>query len=180
MYVGHAAIALGLKSRVPEIPIVPLTLACYGPDWIELALMIPRPREGMAIYSHSLPALFIGAATAWALFSLIARQPGGRTLFIGWLLHWPADFITGIKPITGLRSLVGLDLYRLPVADFALEAGFVLIAGVLYARRFARNRMQQRVVMALGAALMIVQLAIMIRLARMDGRVWQPSLAIHS
>ncbi len=180
MYVGHAAIALALKSRVPEVPIVPLTLACYGPDWIELALMIPRPREGMAIYSHSLPALFIGAAIAAALFSHVARQPGGYALFIGWLLHWPADFITGIKPITGLQTLVGLDLYHLPVADFAVEAGLVLIAGVLYARRFARNRMQQRVVLALGAALMIVQLAIVIRLARMDGRLWQPSLTIHN
>ena len=179
MYVGHAAIALVLKSRVPDVPIVPLTLACYGPDFIELALMIPRTREGMAVYSHSLPAIFIGACIAAALFSLIARQPGGGVLFVGWFLHWPADFLTGTKPLTSLNNLVGLDLYHLPAVDFALEAALVLFGCVLYARRFAKNRAQRRVVAGLCVLLMSVQFGVLTRIVNMDGRDWKPLLAIR-
>jgi hypothetical protein len=179
VYVGHAAIALVLKSRAPDVPLVPLTLACYGPDWIELALMIPRTREGMAIYSHSLPALFIGASVAAALFSLIARQPGGAVLFAGWLLHWPADFLTGTKPLIGLDPLVGLDLYHLTAVDFAVESALIILGCTLYARRFAPKRSQRGVVIGLCGILMVVQFALVTSIASMDGRVWRPSLAIR-
>jgi hypothetical protein len=47
VYVGHAAVALALKAREPRLPLIPLTLACFGPDWVEVALMFPAPREGM-------------------------------------------------------------------------------------------------------------------------------------
>ena len=160
MYVGHAAIALAIKSRVPDAPIIPLTIACYGPDWLELALMIPRPREGMAIYTHSLPSLFIGAALAAAMYSVISRQPGVMALFFGWLLHWPADFLTGTKPLTSLHTLVGLDLYHLPAVDFVVEAALVVAGCVLYARRFAQSPRQRQVVITLAALLITLQLGL--------------------
>jgi hypothetical protein len=70
VYTGHAAIALALKSRDPRVPIVPLAIACYGPDWLEVALMIPHPREGMAVYTHSIPAVLLGATLAGTLYTL--------------------------------------------------------------------------------------------------------------
>ena len=40
MYAGHAAVALALKTREPRLPMLPLALACYGPDWLEIVLGI--------------------------------------------------------------------------------------------------------------------------------------------
>ncbi len=177
MYVGHAGIALILKSRAPDVPIVPLTLACYGPDWIDAALMIPAPREGMAPYSHSLPALVIGAAVAGGLYAFIARRPGAMVLVLGWLLHWPADFLTGIKPIVGLSPLVGLDLYHLPLADVVLESALIIVACAVYGKAFARERRQRRLVIALALTLLVLQGTFDVVLSRIDPLPWNPSLA---
>jgi hypothetical protein len=177
VYVGHAGIALILKSRAPEVPIVPLALACYGPDWIDAALMIPGPREGMAPYSHSLPALVIGAAVAGGLYAFIARKPGAMVLVLGWLLHWPMDFLTGIKPVVGLRSLVGLDLYHLPLADVALESVVIVVACMIYARTFAKQRRQRGLVVALAITLLVIQVTFDVVLSRIDPQPWHPSLA---
>lgn len=157
---------------------VPLALACYGPDWIDAALMIPHPREGMAPYSHSLPALFIGAALAGGLYTLLARRPGAMVVVVGWLLHWPADFLTGIKPVIGRIAPVGLDLYHLPFADFALESCLILLACTLHAKHVAGNRAQRAVVVVLAVTMLLLQGMFDVVLHRLDGRAWHPSLAI--
>jgi DNA-directed RNA polymerase subunit RPC12/RpoP len=177
VYTGHAAIALALKARDPRVPIVPLALACYGPDWIELALMIPHPRAGMAVYTHSIPAVLLGAAAASALYALIARRPGALTILVGWLLHWPADLITGRKPLAGPQPLIGLDLYHLPVADATLETIIVIAACALYGRAVARTVAQRRVVASLGVALALLQATLDFVLTRIDGQPWHPLLA---
>ena len=192
MYVGHAAIALALKSRAPRVALVPLALACYGPDWIDVALMIPRPREGMASYSHSLPAVIIGALVASGLYALVVRRPGATMLLTGWLLHWPADVLTGRKPLIGLHQLVGLDLYHVAPFDFAIESALVVGGCMLYwrataqgrqhgeaqVRRFAQeDKPRRRVVVALGVALILLQLGFDMTIARIDGLPWRPSLA---
>jgi hypothetical protein len=177
VYVGHAAIALVLKSRAPSVPIVPLALACYGPDWIDVALMLPSPRAGMAPYSHSLPAIVAGAMVASGLYALFARRPGALMLMAGWLLHWPADVLTGRKPLIGLQPLVGLDLYHAAPLDFALEGVVVIVACVLYARVRAHDRQQRRIIVALAVALIVLQLAFNVTVSHLDGLPWQPSLA---
>lgn len=177
MYVGHAAIALVLRSRAPKVPIVPLALACYGPDWIDTLLMFPAPREGMAPYSHSLPSIVLGAMVAGGLYALLARRPGALMLMAGWLLHWPADVLTGRKPLIGLHPLVGLDLYHAAPFDFMLESVVVVVACVLYARATAHDRRQRMIVAALGVALIALQLAFDITVSHLDGLPWQPSLA---
>lgn len=177
MYLGHAGVALVLKSRAPRVPIVPLTLACYGPDWIDAALMIPTPREGMAPYSHSLPALAIGAVVAAGLYAAIARRPGAMVIFVAWLLHWPADLLTGLKPIVGLRPSIGLDLYHVAYADAALEVVVILVACVIYAQALAITRRQRAVVVGLAIALMALQCAFDVAFSRLDRQPWRPSLA---
>lgn len=177
MYIGHVAVALALKSYEPRIPMAPLALACYGPDWIEVALMIPHPREGMAPYTHSIPAVVIGAIVAALAYAVTARRPGALVILAGWLLHWPADFLTATKPIVGLQPLVGLDLYRLPLADFALETTAVLIGCALYARTFARSSRQRALVIALGTVLAVLQLGVDVVISTVDAGPWLPSLA---
>ena len=177
MYAGHAAVALALRGREPRLPIVPLVLACYGPDWIEVALMVPRAREGMAIFTHSLPAVVIGAALVTALWSL-TKRPGARLLGLGWLLHWPADLITGMKPVRFPTPLVGLDLYKLPVLDFLLESVVVAIGCAIYARGFPPRAESRRVIVILGAALVVLQGAVDVALSVMRNTDWEPSLAL--
>lgn len=159
MYVGHAAVALALKSRDPRVAIVPLTLACFGPDWLELVLMLPAKREGMAVYTHSIPAVLIGGAIAAALYAAF-RRPGWPMILVGWLLHWPADLITGHKPLLFGTPLVGLDLYNVPLADFVLESVAIVIGCAYYARRFAPRGELRRIVYLLGATLILLQGAV--------------------
>ena len=176
MYTGHAAIALALSRRERRLPIVPLTLASFGPDWLELLLMVPAKREGMAIFTHSVPAVLIGATVAAALWTAL-RRPGGRVIFLAWLLHWPADLLTGRKPLLFREPMVGLDLYNLPAVDFALESVLVVIGCATYARAFPPRAELRRVVVILGAALIALQAAADVALSVMRDSEWTPSLA---
>jgi DNA-directed RNA polymerase subunit RPC12/RpoP len=157
VYAGHAAVALALKTRDPRVPIVPLTLACYGPDWLETVLGFWRGRYEMALYTHYLPGLFAGGLAAAALYAVVFRRPGGWLILSGWLLHWPADFFTAHKGLLSPTDRVGLDLYNLPAADFILEAALVLACCALYARTFAHSPAQRRWAMAMAAALLALQ-----------------------
>jgi hypothetical protein len=177
VYAGHAAVALALRWREPRLPIVPLVLACYGPDWVEVALMLPNPQAGVETYTHSLPSMLLGAALVTVLWKL-ARRPGASVLGIAWLLHWPADLFTGRKPVILPAPLIGLDLYRLPLADFVLEAMVVAIGCAIYARGAPKRAESRRVIVILGAALIALQGAVDVALSVMRNSDWEPSLAL--
>lgn len=157
VYAGHAAIALALKAQEPRLPIVPLTIACYGPDWLQWLLALVFEQPGMSPHTHSISAIIVSAFAAAGLYALVVRRPGVRWIFIGWLSHWPADFITGRKPLTGLDDIVGLHLYARPWADFAVESAVVVVGCVIYGRAFGRGDNRYWVVVALGAALIAMQ-----------------------
>jgi hypothetical protein len=177
VYSGHAAVALALSRREPRVPIVPLVLAAYGPDWLDLLLTFPAKRQDMAVYTHSLSAVLVGAALAGGVYAA-TRRPGARMLFLAWLLHWPADLFTGRKPVLFAQPLIGLDLYNLPMADFALESLAVAVGCAIYARRFAPRAELRRVVVILCAALIVLQGAVDVALSVVRRSEWMPSLAI--
>jgi hypothetical protein len=177
VYAGHAAVALILKSREPRVPIVPLVLASYGPDWLELVLGLFHSRGAMRALTHAIPVVVVGALIAALLYSLVIRRPGAPYIFLAWLLHWPADFLTAQKPLLHRHDLVGLDLYNLPWADFVLESALVVVGCVLYARAFAPERAQRRWVAATGALLIALQGALDFGIAH-QGPVWNPSLRL--
>jgi hypothetical protein len=176
VYAGHAAIALALKTRDPRVPMVPLALACYGPDWLEIVLGFTRGRSAMALYTHYLPGLLAGALAAAALYVIVFRRSGGWVILSAWLLHWPADFFTAHKGLLSPSDRVGLDLYNLPAADFAVEALLVLLCCALYARTFAHSPAQRRWVVAMAAGLLALQAMLDYGLAQARP-VWNPSLA---
>jgi hypothetical protein len=178
VYVGHAAIALALKAREPRIPTVLLVLASFGPDWTEtiLGYSLGSGRDVMWAYSHCIPGVILGGALAAAAYALLLRRPGASYVLLAWLLHWPADFLTSRKPLFDLRHRVGLDLYHRPVIDFALEGGLVVVCCIVYARSFAAERRQRRWVVAMGAALVAMQVVLDYGL-RNEGEPWRPSLA---
>jgi len=176
VYAGHAAIALALTRREPRIPTIPLVLAAFGPDWLELLLMIPGRRAGTAVLTHSIPAVVIGAGLAAAAYAA-TRRPGAGTIFLAWVLHWAADLFTGRKPVLFAQPLIGLGLYRTPAADFALEAVVVAVGCALYARTFPRRGELRRVVVILGAALIALQGAVDVALSVVRNSEWTPSFA---
>jgi hypothetical protein len=176
VYIGHAAVALALKAREPRLPLIPLALACFGPDWVEVALMFPVKRAGMGIYTHSIPAVLVGAAAAGLAYAAF-RRPGAMLIAIGWLLHWPADLLTGRKPMYYGTPLVGLDLYSLPFVDFLLESLVVVVGCAMYARRFAPRGELRRVVVMLGTTLILLQGAVDVTLSVIRDSEWTPSLA---
>jgi hypothetical protein len=178
VYAGHAAIAIALRRREPRLPIVPLVLAAFGPDWLELFFGVPTKREGMAVFTHSLPAVLIAGGLAAGLWAAM-RRPGASTIFLAWLLHWPADLFTGRKPVLFRQPLIGLDLYKIPAADFALESVVIVIGCALYARAYPPRGELRRVIVILGAALIAIQGAVDVALSVMRNSEWTPSFAVN-
>lgn len=176
MYAGHAAVALALKAREPRVPIVPLVLASYGPDWLETVLGLFRGRSEMALYTHFIPGVIAGAAVAAGLYALVFRRPGAVMIFSAWLLHWPADFFTAHKGLLAPHDRIGLDLYNLPAADFALESLVILACCALYARAFVGTPQGRRWLAGMAIALMALQGLLDYGLASASP-TWSPSLA---
>ena len=177
MYAGHAAIALALRQREPRTAIVPLVLAAFGPDWLEVVLMLATGSSSAAVLTHSIPAVLLGGALAAGLYAA-SRRPGALSVLLAWLLHWPADLFTGRKPLLHASPLVGLDLYKIPAADFALESVVVIVGCVIYARTFPGRGELRRVVVILGAALIAIQAAVDVALGMMRNSPWAPSLSV--
>jgi hypothetical protein len=177
VYAGHAAVALALKTRAPRVPIAVLVVAAFGPDWTELLLGLFKGRGAGETWSHFIPGVLIGAASAALLFELVFRRRGSRWVAIAWLLHWPADFLTAHKPLIDPTHVIGLDFYDLPLLDFGIEAMLVVGCAWLYSRTYAPERWQRRWVAAAAIALVLIQGVLDYGLRHQARREWDPSLA---
>jgi hypothetical protein len=177
VYVGHAAIALAIRARRPDVPLAPLVIASYGPDWAELFLGLFEGRAEMREVTHTIPAVIACALAAAAAYALFTNRAGAGAVLLAWLLHWPADFLTAQKPLFGTNDRVGLDLYNLPAADFAVESFLVVVCCVMYARAFARTPAHRRWVVAMAALLIGLQGGLDFGLARAGTADWHPVLA---
>ncbi len=157
MYAGHAGVALVLSARQPQIAIAPLMLACYGPDWVESSIRVLALPVNDVLFTHSIPAMVVGAVVAAALYRLAFRRSGARYIALAWLLHWPADFLTGTKPLIDARHMVGLQLYERPWADLALETVVIIAACSLYWRAFGTSAARRRTILLMGLGLVLAQ-----------------------
>lgn len=169
MYVGHVGLALALRAERAAPPLAVLVLAAQGPDWIEVALEATgRAWVNPARSPHALPWVAAGALVVAVVAGALAqrrRAPVGRwaTLTaLAYASHWPADYVTGIKPTWSGGPMVGLGLYGRPGLDLALEA-MVAAAGWWAWRRAlpsgAPRTRGRALAWALLAVLLLLQLA---------------------
>jgi hypothetical protein len=133
MYAGHAAIALLAKGTRPSLPLAVLVPVAFGPDWIEWLLVVWGRPDPMA--SHSIVSVFLCATLVAAIYWAFTRSRGDAAIvWLTYFSHWPADFITGMKPTWPGGPYVGLGVYGDPIADIVGESAVIIICYIVYRR----------------------------------------------
>ncbi len=160
MYVGHAGVALGAKRFAPSVTLAALIFAAYLPDWVDAALCVTGKYHNAQMLSHSVPAALVLAALAGA--TQVRRADRGAFFIVAATVisHVLLDYITGIKPTWPGGPLVGLQVYSLPVVDFAVEAAVIVAGWLLYKQTVpaSTNRWNSPVTMLI--ALLFMQAAV--------------------
>lgn len=148
MISGHLGVAFALRSLITArghgddrrwlLPA--LIAASFVPDIVDSALLQAGMRGSFGLYSHSILVISWLAAAVFTLAIITVRSVGLAALLgAAVLLHLPADLITGEKTLWRGAPLIGLDLYRWPIADFFLEVP-VVAAGWSLMRRSRATR----------------------------------------
>ena len=130
------------KSARPRIPIALLIPVAFAPDWIEWFFDAAGHRN--RVISHSLVSVGIGATlVALAYFVATRERTDAVAVWLTYVSHWPADFITGLKPTWPGGPTVGLFMYARPYPEFLIEVGVILVCWFAYRRSLpvaARHR----------------------------------------
>ena len=161
MYAGHVGVALGIRGLRGELPAWALVLAAQGPDWIDVVLMPFIPDgERTAYWSHSIPSALVAAL----LLAVVARvrwrsAAAGTVAALTYLLHLPADYLTGRKPLWFGGPTIGLSLYSHPRWDFVVEVIVIALGWHLYRRSLPTSRRHHALVWALLVGLVLLQAA---------------------
>jgi hypothetical protein len=99
------------------------------------AVVILRERSDQTIATESGRSFASLRMTGGSL-----RMTGGSlrmTTLVLWLTyvsHWPADFITGIKPTWPGGPTVGLLIYAHPLGDILVECALIVVCWLAYTR----------------------------------------------
>jgi hypothetical protein len=80
-----------------------------------------------------------------------------------------ADWLTGLKPTWAGGPMIGLELYRWPVADFLLEALVVILGWLAYRSTLPTRPRASRSSSLLLASLLVLQLAADVSFALVPG-----------
>lgn len=127
MITGHFGLAYiaGAARRDARLPL--LLAAAVLPDILDFAYAAVRFCSPLGLYSHSLPVLVPLAALAFAVGLATSRSAGaGLAMAAVVLLHLPADLLTGEKMLWPGGPIVGLQLYKQPLVDFAIELPLIV------------------------------------------------------
>lgn len=158
MFVGHAAVAALAGTLRPDARLLPLVVASYGADLLEIALHAAGVDHQAAMFwSHSLVAVAGAALAAGGVTLVTWRDPRYALLVVAaYVSHWGTDLLTGEgKPTWAGGPLLGLGLYEHPALDFAIEATLVLAAAALH--HWRRPQRARRTVLV-AAVLVALQL----------------------
>ena len=176
MYAGHIGVALAAKRAWPLVPLWLLVIASELPDWTDAGLCIAGVRTPVyGMMSHSIPAILVLAVTAATLVIVIERPHPQvvRTAVVAValmvVLHMVADWLTGLKPTWAGGPMIGLELYRWPVADFLLEALVVILGWLAYRSTLPTRARASRSSSLLLASLVVLQLAADVSFALVPG-----------
>ena len=124
---------MGAKGARPRIPIAILVPVAFAPDWIELFCNTVGTESRFA--SHSLVSVLVGAALVGLAYAALAGHVlDALALGLTYLSHWPADFVTGVKPTWRGGPDVGLLLYAHPLRDVMLEGALIVACWLIYRR----------------------------------------------
>jgi hypothetical protein len=119
------------KSARPRIPMALLVPVAFAPDWIEW-FFDPTGHRNREI-SHSLVSIGIGATiVAFGYLLATGDRVSAGVVWLTYASHWPADFITGLKPTWPGGPMVGLFLYGHPIADTIVESLIVMACWLVY------------------------------------------------
>jgi len=170
VYAGHAALALLAKAKRPRVPIALLVPIAFAPDWIEW-IADALGHHDRAI-SHSLVSVGIGASLTALIYWLTTRQRADAAIvWLTYVSHWPADFITGLKPTWPGGPMVGLLLYTHPVWDALLECALVVACWLAYRRTLAARTRRRAILLLIPLGLIGMQIAFeAVQYGRVEGR----------
>jgi hypothetical protein len=145
VYAGHAGLALFASSRRPRVSLALLVPVAFAPDWIQWTLAETGVSRNPSI-SHSLVSVVAGATIVAVLYGLtVGSRAGAVIVWLTYLSHWPADFITAVKAIWPNGPDVGLNLYQYPAWDIVVESIVVVLCWAAY-RRSLTDTARRRVV----------------------------------
>lgn len=151
--VDHAATALILKRRYPNVPIAPLLVAVQAMElaWVVLNYLgIERTTTERVVksvadihlawmpYSHSVATAIGAAVLAWAVIELGLNQRDlGRAVGLGIASHLVLDLLTHAHDIVlwpgRVSPRLGLGLYdAAPLAAFMVELVYGIICWRIY------------------------------------------------
>lgn len=133
MYAGHAALALLAKGRRPKIPIVFLVPVAFAPDLVDLLSHFVH--HASAMLSHSIVSVSIGSTVAALVYALWRGATiDAAVVWLTYASHWPADYLTGLKPTWPGGRWYGLMLYSRPGVDLLMESALVIGCWLAYRR----------------------------------------------
>ena len=157
MYVGHAALATLAKGRRPRIPIALLVPVAFAPDWVEW--IADAFGDHNRVLSHSLVSVGIGATVVALVYWLTSRSAAdAAVLWLAYASHWPADFITGMKPTWPGGPTVGLMLYDHALWDVIVESVLVVLCWLYYRRSIPLEARRRSVVFLIPLGMIGMQI----------------------
>lgn len=159
MYTGHLGIALGVKGLRQDVPLPALVLAALSSDLANVGLNLAGLGDPGGMRSHSLPAAALISALSAGL-AVAAGQGWARSGVVGAvaLSHVVVDYLTSRLPLWPGGPVAGLHMYRVPAADFVLEALAAVVGWLVYRRSLGRRAKESWAAWAIVGVLMVSQL----------------------
>jgi hypothetical protein len=158
VYAGHAGLALFAKSRRPRVPIALLVPVAFAPDWIQWTLAALGISRNPSL-SHSLLSMLAGATVVGVAYWIATRSPADALLvWLTYLSHWPADFITAMKAIWPNGPEFGLNLYQHPAADVVVETLVIAVCWAAYRRSLSPSARTKLIGWSIPVGLVALQI----------------------
>lgn len=182
MFVGHYSVAFAVKTERNKIPLWVLFIAVQFLDYIWATLVLlgiekVRVIKGFTAgsmldsyyhpYSHSLIAAIIWSGVAAIGYKPLCSWLGysyskSAALIVGVAVfsHWILDLIAHPRDLAIYDNTwkVGFGLWNYRDPEFALEIGLLGLGIVLYLTRNAMPVIRKGAVIALGVALVVIQI----------------------